>query len=165
MPSCRLPRNLRRHNPAQRSGHCSGRGNATRRAGHAPAAARLGGDPGHRSGDQQEGLEEDHVRSRRASQERQGVGLGRHDPQGARDLRAQGVKIVGLSSGEPDFPTRRHAIEAAHKAAWPAIPNIRRKTAKPLKAIQHKFKRDNKLDYALDEIMVSNGSKQIMYDA
>ncbi len=32
-------------------------------------------------------------------------------------------------------------------------------------AIQRKFKRDNKLDYALDEIMVSNGSRQIMYDA
>ena len=37
---------------------------------------------------------------------------------------------------------------------------------KPLKeAIQRKFKRDNNLDYALEEIMVSNGSKQIMYDA
>ena len=34
-----------------------------------------------------------------------------------RELRAQGVKIVGLSSGEPDFPTPPHAIEAAHKAA------------------------------------------------
>ena len=32
-------------------------------------------------------------------------------------LRAQGVKIVGLSSGEPDFPTPAHAIEAAHAAA------------------------------------------------
>ena len=35
----------------------------------------------------------------------------------ARELRAQGVKIVGLSSGEPDFPTPPHAIEAAHQAA------------------------------------------------
>jgi len=33
------------------------------------------------------------------------------------------------------------------------------------KAVQKKFKRDNNLDYALDEIMVSNGSKQIMYNA
>jgi len=84
-----------------------------------------------------------------------------------RELRAQGVKIVGLSSGEPDFATPRHAIEAAYKSAlagetkYPPIDGI-----KPLKeAIQRKFKRDNKLDYALDEIMVSNGSKQIMYDA
>lgn len=84
-----------------------------------------------------------------------------------RELRAEGVKIVGLSSGEPDFPTPLHAIEAAHKAAlagdtkYPPQDGV-----KPLKeAIRAKFKRDNKLDYALDEIMVSNGSKQIMYDA
>jgi aspartate aminotransferase len=84
-----------------------------------------------------------------------------------RELRTQGVKIVGLSSGEPDFPTPTHAIEAAHKAAlagdtkYPPQDGVR-----PLKeAIQRKFKRDNGLDYALEEIMVSNGSKQIMYDA
>ena len=84
-----------------------------------------------------------------------------------RELRAQGVKIVGLSSGEPDFMSPKHAIEAAHKSAlagetkYPPQDGI-----KPLKeAIQRKFKRDNDLDYALDEIMVSNGSKQIMYNA
>ena len=84
-----------------------------------------------------------------------------------RDLRAEGVKIVGLSSGEPDFPTPLHAIEAAHKAAlagdtkYPPQDGV-----KPLKeAVRAKFKRDNKLDYTLDEVMVSNGSKQIMYDA
>ena len=84
-----------------------------------------------------------------------------------RELRAQGVKIVGLSSGEPDFPTPLHAIEAANKAAlagdtkYPPQDGV-----KPLKeAIKRKFKRDNNLDYALEEIMVSNGSKQIMYDA
>ena len=83
-----------------------------------------------------------------------------------RELRAQGVKIVGLSSGEPDFPTPPHAIEAAHQAAlagdtkYPPQDGVR-----PLKkAIRAKFKRDNNLDYALEEIMVSNGSKQIMYD-
>src|SRR5712692_4580746 len=85
----------------------------------------------------------------------------------ARELRDEGVKIISLSSGEPDFPTPTHAIEAAHKAAlagdtkYPPIDGV-----KPLKeAIQRKFKRDNHLDYALEEIMVSNGSKQIMYDA
>src|SRR5579872_3558068 len=84
-----------------------------------------------------------------------------------RELRAQGVKIVGLSSGEPDFMSPKHAIEAAHKSAlagetkYPPQDGI-----KPLKeAIQRKFKRDNNIDYALDEIMVSNGSKQIMYNA
>lgn len=85
----------------------------------------------------------------------------------ARDLRAQGVQIVGLSSGEPDFPTPPHAIEAAHRAAlagdtkYPPMDGTR-----ALKeAIRRKFARDNSLDYTLDEILVSNGSKQIMYDA
>lgn len=84
-----------------------------------------------------------------------------------RELRAQGVKIVGLSSGEPDFASPRHAIEAAYKAAlagdtkYPPQDGV-----KALKeAVQRKFKRDNNLDYALDEVMVSNGSKQIMYNA
>jgi aspartate aminotransferase len=84
-----------------------------------------------------------------------------------RELRAQGVKIVGLSSGEPDFMSPPNAIEAAHKAAlagetkYPPQDGI-----VPLKkAVQKKFKRDNNLDYALDEIMVSNGSKQIMFGA
>jgi aspartate/methionine/tyrosine aminotransferase len=35
----------------------------------------------------------------------------------ARELRAQGIQIISLSSGEPDFPTPPHAIEAAHQAA------------------------------------------------
>jgi aspartate aminotransferase len=84
-----------------------------------------------------------------------------------RELRAQGVKIVGLSSGEPDFRSPAHAIEAAHRAAlagetkYPPQDGVL-----PLKkAVQKKFKRDNNLDYALDEIMVSNGSKQIMFGA
>ena len=84
-----------------------------------------------------------------------------------RELRAQGVKIVGLSSGEPDFKSPPNAIEAAHQAAlagetkYPPQDGI-----VPLKkAVQKKFKRDNNLDYALDEIMVSNGSKQIMFGA
>jgi aspartate aminotransferase len=84
-----------------------------------------------------------------------------------RELRAQGVKIVGLSSGEPDFKSPANAIEAAYKAAhagetkYPPQDGI-----VPLKkAVQKKFKRDNNLDYALDEIMVSNGSKQIMFGA
>jgi aspartate aminotransferase len=84
-----------------------------------------------------------------------------------RELRAQGVKIVGLSSGEPDFRSPAHAIEAAHQAAlagdtkYPPQDGV----LALKKAVQKKFKRDNNLDYGLDEIMVSNGSKQIMYNA
>jgi len=84
-----------------------------------------------------------------------------------RELRAQGVKIVGLSSGEPDFKSPPNAIEAAHQAALAGDTKYPPQDGQlALKqAVQKKFKRDNGLDYALDEIMVSNGSKQIMFGA
>jgi aspartate aminotransferase len=85
----------------------------------------------------------------------------------ARELRAQGIQIISLSSGEPDFPTPPHAIEAAHQAAlagdtkYPAQPG----TAALRAAVQRKFKRENNLDYGLDEILVANGGKQIIFNA
>ena len=107
------------------------------------------------------------VRARRASEERQGFRLRRHDPQGARAARP------GREDRRPVVGRARLPVAAARhrggatRRPWPATPSIRRRTASlPLKkAVQKKFKRDNNLDYALDEIMVSNGSKQIMYDA
>jgi aspartate aminotransferase len=84
-----------------------------------------------------------------------------------RELRAQGVKIVGLSSGEPDFRSPAHAIEAANRAALAGDtkypPQDGQRALK--EAVQRKFKRDNNLEYALEEIMISNGSKQIMFGA
>jgi aspartate aminotransferase len=84
-----------------------------------------------------------------------------------RELRAQGVKIVGLSSGEPDFLSPKHAIEAGYKSALAGDtkypPQDGTRVLK--EAVQRKFKRENNLDYAYDEIMVSNGSKQIMFGA
>jgi len=85
----------------------------------------------------------------------------------ARDLAAQGIKVISLGTGEPDFPTPLHAIEAAHKAALAGDtkypPQDGTKAMK--EAVQRKFKRDNNLDYALDEIMVANGGKQCIYNA
>ena len=84
-----------------------------------------------------------------------------------RELAAKGVEVISLASGEPDFPTPPHAIEAAYRAAregdtkYPPQDGTR-----ALKeAVQRKFKRDNGLDYALDEIMVTNGGKQSIFDA
>ncbi len=75
----------------------------------------------------------------------------------ARELRAAGKDVISLTIGEPNFDSPPHAIEAAHQAAlrgetkYPPQDGIR-----PLKeAIQRKFKRDCGLDYALDEIAVS----------
>ena len=85
----------------------------------------------------------------------------------ARELRAQGVKIISLSSGEPDFATPAHAIEAAHRAALAGDTKYPPQDGtKALKAaVQRKFKRDNRLDYELDEILIGNGGKQIIFDA
>jgi aspartate aminotransferase len=85
----------------------------------------------------------------------------------ARELRAQGIAIVSLSSGEPDFPTPPHAVEAAHRAALDGDTKYPPLGGTPaLKAaIQRKFKRDNALDYALDEILVANGGTQIIFNA
>lgn len=85
----------------------------------------------------------------------------------ARELAAQGIKVISLASGEPDFPSPPHTIEAAHQAAlagdtkYPPQDGTRRLK----EAVQRKFKRDNNLDYALDEIMVTNGGKQSIFNA
>ena len=85
----------------------------------------------------------------------------------ARDLAAKGIKVVSLTTGEPDFDTPAHAIEAAHKAALAGDTKYPPQggTAAMKAAVQRKFKRDNNLDYALDEIMVANGGKQCIYNA
>src|SRR3977135_1579713 len=82
----------------------------------------------------------------------------------ARELRDQGVRIVSLSSGEPDFPTPPHAIEAAHQAALAGDPKYPAQPGTPAlrAAVQRKFKRENNLDYALDEILIANGGKEII---
>jgi aspartate aminotransferase len=84
-----------------------------------------------------------------------------------RELAAKGVEVISLANGEPDFPTPPHAIEAAYRAAregdtkYPPQDGTR-----ALKeAVQRKFKRDNSLDFALDEIMVTNGGKQSIFNA
>ena len=49
-----------------------------------------------------------------------------------RELRAQGVKIVGLSSGEPDFPTPPHITAAAHAAIDSALAGAERAVRRTL---------------------------------
>lgn len=84
----------------------------------------------------------------------------------AAELRAAGKNIISLSVGEPDFDTPKAACDAAKAAidagftrytAVPGIPELR-------KAIAAKFKRDNDLDYEADDILVSTGGKQCIYN-
>lgn len=80
----------------------------------------------------------------------------------SRELKAQGLDIIDLSLGEPDFDTPQHIKDAAKEAIdkgytkytpVPGYPELR-------KAIAAKFKRDNGLDYTIDQIVVSTGAKQ-----
>lgn len=84
-----------------------------------------------------------------------------------KELKAEGRDIIGLGAGEPDFDTPDH-IKAAAKAAMDAgdtkYTNVDGTPA--LKdAISAKFKRDNGLEYARDEITVGTGGKQVLYNA
>ena len=84
-----------------------------------------------------------------------------------RDLIAEGRDIVKLTAGEPDFPTPDHA-----KAAAIACMDANEIKYTPIngliemrKAAQLKFKRDNGLDYGLDQIAVGAGAKQVLFNA
>ena len=87
--------------------------------------------------------------------------------QKARALAAEGRDIISLSAGEPDFDTP----ENVKRAAIAAIERGETKytdvaDAKALReAVCLKFKRDNGLDYAPDEVMVSTGGKQVIFNA
>ena len=85
----------------------------------------------------------------------------------ARAMRAQGIEVIALTIGEPDFDSPRHAIEAGYQAALRGDTKYPPQDGQPAlkQAIQRKFKRDAGLDFALDEIMVSNGGKQVIFNA
>lgn len=84
----------------------------------------------------------------------------------AAEMRAAGKSIISLSVGEPDFDTPKAACEAGIAAiragftrytAVPGIPELRQ-------AIADKFRKDNGLDYAPENILVSAGGKQSIYN-
>lgn len=80
----------------------------------------------------------------------------------ARDLKAKGIDVISLSLGEPDFDTPEFIKEAAKRALdegytkYPPVPGL----LELREAIRDKFKRDNGLDYSVNEIVISNGAKQ-----
>jgi aspartate aminotransferase len=85
----------------------------------------------------------------------------------ARELRAAGKDVITLTTGEPNFDSPPHAIEAAHQAALKGDTKYPPQdgTLAFKRAIQAKFKRDSGIDYALDEICVGNGGKQCLFNA
>ncbi|MDQ2187401.1 pyridoxal phosphate-dependent aminotransferase [Alcaligenaceae bacterium A4P071] len=87
--------------------------------------------------------------------------------QRARALRAEGRDIVGLTAGEPDFDTPAHIREAATRAMTAGQTRYTDVggTAALREAIREKFARENGLDYNADEVIVSAGAKQIIFNA
>lgn len=84
----------------------------------------------------------------------------------ANELKSQGVQIVPMGSGEPDFDTpiniQKAAIEAIHngQTRYTAVDG----TPALKKAIIDKFKRQNNLDYTDTQVMASSGGKQVFYN-
>jgi len=84
----------------------------------------------------------------------------------AAEMRAAGRSVISLSVGEPDFETPKAAREAGIEAintgftrytAVAGIPELRQ-------AVAEKFKRDNDLEYSADDILVSSGGKQCIFN-
>ena len=83
------------------------------------------------------------------------------------EMKAQGIDVINMSVGEPDFNTPDHIKEAAKKAVdenWsryspvPGYVDLR-------KSIVNKLRNENNLDYSVNEILVSNGAKQCVCNA
>ena len=87
--------------------------------------------------------------------------------QKSNEMKANGVDVINMSVGEPDFNTPDHIKEAAKKAV---DDNFSRYSPVPgyvdlRKAIVEKLKNENQLEYGVTEISVSNGAKQCVCNA
>lgn len=85
----------------------------------------------------------------------------------AKELKAAGQDIISLSIGEPDFHTPPAGKAAAYKAIDLEDDDYPPPNGKPalLKAISAKLKKENSLDYNPEEIIISNGAKQVLFNA
>jgi aspartate aminotransferase len=83
----------------------------------------------------------------------------------AKALQAQGIDIVNFGAGEPDFNTPSHIVEAGTKAmSGGDTKYFARRGAELKKQICEKLKRENSLDYKPEQIVVSNGAKQSLFN-
>jgi aspartate/methionine/tyrosine aminotransferase len=86
----------------------------------------------------------------------------------AKALKAAGRPVIGFGAGEPDFPTPDYIVEAAAAATkvvanhrytpTPGLPDLRQ-------AIVDKTKRDSNYEITVDQVLVTNGGKQAVYQA
>ena len=85
----------------------------------------------------------------------------------ARELKAAGKDVIGLGAGDPDFDTPDNIKEVAIKAIKEGDTKYTAVDGTPAlkKAIAEKFKRENNLDYSIDQITVGAGGKHVIYNA
>jgi len=85
----------------------------------------------------------------------------------AKNMKAQGIDVVSLSAGEPDFPTPEHVKEAAIQAIKENFTKYTQNQGIPelINTIIEKFRRDNNIEYKPTEILVSNGAKHSIFNA
>ncbi|MBL7069949.1 MAG: pyridoxal phosphate-dependent aminotransferase [Candidatus Omnitrophica bacterium] len=86
---------------------------------------------------------------------------------GAKKLKAEGVDVISLAAGEPDFDTPDYIKQAAIEAINNGFTKYTPTTGIPelKKAISEKFRRDNSLKYEPNQIVVSCGAKHSIYNA
>lgn len=85
----------------------------------------------------------------------------------ARRMIAEGKNVISLSQGEPDFDTPRNVKDAAIRAIEEGQTKYTDVAGTPAlrKAVAVKFKRDSGIDYKPEEIIISTGAKQVLFNA
>lgn len=85
----------------------------------------------------------------------------------AKELAAQGIDVIAMTAGEPDFQPPAHVMEAAHRGIELGLTKYTASegSLELREAVVGKFKRENNLTYGTDQIVVGNGGKQLIYNA
>ena len=83
----------------------------------------------------------------------------------AKELKSQGLDVIGLGAGEPDFNTPQHIIDAATQSMMEGQTKYTPSAGLPKlkEAIIAKMKKDQKLDYKPSEVIVGSGAKHVLY--
>ncbi|WP_175991236.1 pyridoxal phosphate-dependent aminotransferase [Bacillus sp. Marseille-Q1617] len=83
----------------------------------------------------------------------------------AKEMKAQGIDVIGLGAGEPDFNTPQHIIQAAYDSLIEGHTKYTPSggTAQLKDAVINKFKQDQNLTYKPSEIIVTSGAKHALY--
>lgn len=83
----------------------------------------------------------------------------------AKEMKAQGIDVIGLGAGEPDFNTPQNIIDAAFESMQKGFTKYTPSGGLPAlkEAVIAKFKRDNHLEYQPNEIIIGVGAKHVLY--